>query len=192
MPLVARDPGIGRDVGDRVLAGEVFRLAQAPVENSVKAVLFLGVTLDGVRHLLFRRTQEMVHLAEHRPDVAHLEHQPLQRQVFTTVGLRQESAGLRREIDQDRARFHHRDRLSVGAFGVDDRGNLAVGIDRNVIGSELVARPDVDLVEVVGKAAFLQHHGNLAPVGRAPGIQFDHFLPRKACERRSLSRSPLK
>src|SRR5712691_994886 len=43
VPIVARDPGIGGDVGDRVLAGEVFRLAQAPFENSVEAVLFLGV-----------------------------------------------------------------------------------------------------------------------------------------------------
>jgi hypothetical protein len=119
--------------------------------------------------------------------MAHLEHQPLQGHVFVSVRLRQEFAGLRREIDQDRARFHHGDRLSFGAFGIDDRGDLAVGIDREVIGTKLLARPDVDLVEVVGKATFFQHDRDLAPVGRAPGIEFDHFLPRKACEPRSLS-----
>src|SRR3712207_7977062 len=39
----------------------------------------LGVAVDRVRHRLFRRAQEVMNLAEHRPDAAHLEHQPLDR-----------------------------------------------------------------------------------------------------------------
>jgi len=56
-----------------------------------RACLFLRVALDRVGDGLFRGAQEVVHLAEHRADVAHLEHQPLQRHVFAPVPLRQES-----------------------------------------------------------------------------------------------------
>jgi len=38
----------------------------------------------------------------------------------------------------------------------------------------LLARSDVDFVELVRETAFLQHHGNLAAVGRAPGVELDH------------------
>src|SRR2546427_9573212 len=46
------------------------------------------------------------------------------------------------------------------------------------IRSELVARSDVDFVEVVCEAALLQHHGDLAAVGRAPGVKLDHRIIR--------------
>src|SRR5260221_6498030 len=60
VPLVARDPGIGSDVGDRVLAREIFDLAQAPVEHAIEPVCFLGVALDRVGDGLFRGAQEVV------------------------------------------------------------------------------------------------------------------------------------
>src|SRR5262249_52676405 len=65
--------------------------------------------------------------------------------------------------------------LAVRAVGVDDRGDLAVRVDLQVFGRELLAvRTDVDLVDVVRQGAFLQHDGDLASVGRAPRIEFDH------------------
>src|SRR5258708_39781196 len=49
VPLVARDPGIGGDVGVRVFPGEVFNFDQAPVEHVIEPVLFIGLAIDLVR-----------------------------------------------------------------------------------------------------------------------------------------------
>jgi hypothetical protein len=118
----------------------------------------------------------VVGLAEHRADAAHLEHQPLQGLVLAAVASRQEAAGLAGEVDQDGAGFHHLDGLAVGAVGVDDGRDLAVRVDGDEGRRELLALRDIHLVHPVGQLAFLQHDGNLAAVGRAPCVQFDHRL----------------
>src|SRR5256885_11090869 len=41
---------------------------------------------------------------------------------------------------------------------IDDRGNLGVGVDRNVIGSELIAPADVDLVSIVDPGGRSEEH----------------------------------
>src|SRR5258708_35160937 len=82
VPLVARDPGIGGDVGDRVLAGEIFLLAQAPVEHAVEPVLLLRVALDRVGDGLFRGGQEEWPLADNRPDGPDLDNKPLRGPAF--------------------------------------------------------------------------------------------------------------
>ena len=175
MPFVARDPGIDGDVGDRILVGEALVLGEMAVHHAVQPLRFLAVAFAAVRDLVLLRAHEVVRLAEHRPDAAHLEHEPLQRDVLVTYRARQKFAGLAGEVNEDRARLHHGDRLAVRAVRIDDGWDLAVRVDLQIVGGELLAvRADVDLVHVIGEAALLEHDGDLAAVGRAPGIEFDH------------------
>src|SRR2546422_1841139 len=125
--------------------------------DRVQALRLSAVALAAVGDLVLLRAHEMMRLAEGRPDAAHLEHQPLQRIVLPARAGRQEFAGLAGEVDEDRARFHERERLAVGALWIDDRRDLAVRVDRNVFGRELVALADVDPVNAVRQAAFLKH-----------------------------------
>ena len=83
--------------------------------------------------------QEVVHLSQHRPDIRDLEAKPLQRDRLLVRALGPELAGLLREIDQDRAGFHERDRLAAGTVRIDDGRNLVVRADLEEIGLELVA-----------------------------------------------------
>ena len=82
VPFVSRDPGIGGDVGDGVeIAGEKFSFGEFFIHHAVEAVGFFFVALDGVGDFFFRRAQEVVGLAEHGADAAHLKHQPLENVV---------------------------------------------------------------------------------------------------------------
>ena len=173
--LPRAQPGKDGDVGDRVLvAGDVLARGQAPVEDAVEALRLVAVAVDRVRNLLGRVDAEVVRLAEHRADARHLEHQPLERAPAAAHVGRQESAGLGREVHQDRARLEQGDRRAVGAVGVDDRRDLVVRADRQELGPELVAGADIDRNRTVGEAAFLEHDVDLVAVGRGPRIHFDH------------------
>src|SRR3712207_7711659 len=56
---------------------------------------------------LFR--SEVVRLAKHRAEAAHLPHKPFHDAPAGGRVLRQEFARPLRQVEQDRARFHHRD-----------------------------------------------------------------------------------
>src|SRR6218665_2937588 len=61
------------DVGDGVLvAGEVGRFGQLPVEHAIQALGFVGVAVDGVIHFFRCVDAEMMRLTEHRAETAHL------------------------------------------------------------------------------------------------------------------------
>src|SRR5688572_31683107 len=81
VPLVARHPGVDRHVGNRILRREVLILRQVLVHHPVEALRLVAVALAAVGDLVLFRAHEMVRLAEHRPDPAHLEHEPLQNLV---------------------------------------------------------------------------------------------------------------
>src|SRR3546814_10917554 len=66
-----------------------------------------------------------------------------------------------------------RDRLPVGAVRVDDGRHLVVGADPQEVRRELDAGPDVDRMDVVRNAQFLQHDVDLVAVRRRPGIELD-------------------
>src|SRR3546814_3245165 len=66
-----------------------------------------------------------------------------------------------------------RDRLPVGTVRVDDGRHLVVGADLQEVRRELVAGPDVDRMDVVRNAQFLQHDVDLVAVRRRPGIELD-------------------
>src|SRR5512139_285323 len=177
VPLMARRPWEDRHVGNAVVRARGEGVArELLVEHAVEPLGLVDVTLDAVLDLARRRAQEVMGLAEHRADAAHLPHQPFQGLVPLHRILRQELAGLLGEIDQDRARFEQADRLAAGTVGIDDRRNAVVGADAQELGLELLTLGDVDLVHAIGQPALLQHYRNLAAVGRAPRMKLDHLL----------------
>src|SRR3546814_3868379 len=80
-------------------------LPYTPLDRSPRLV---GVSLDRVGNLLLREAPEVVRLAQHRAKAAHLPHQPLQRLVARPRVLRQQLAGLFRQVDEDGAALEQR------------------------------------------------------------------------------------
>src|SRR5713101_5140976 len=116
----------------------------------------------------------MVDLAGHRPEPAHLPHQPFEhRHLAPHVALRPELAGLLAEINEDRAGFENADRRTARAVAVDDRRDPVVGADLEEIGLELLALADIHRLYRIGQPHFLERDADLAAVRRVPGPQFD-------------------
>src|SRR5687767_11316403 len=175
LALGRAQPRHGRHVGDGVLvARQVLAFPQSPIHDAVETIRFVLVAVHGVLDLLRRVAEEVVRLAEHRADVAHLEHGPLHHLPALAQVLRQELAGLRGEVEEHRTRFGERERLAVGAVGIDHRRHLVVGRDLEEVGLELVAHADVDRVHVVLEAGLLQHDVDLVAVRGGPGIELNH------------------
>jgi hypothetical protein len=57
---------------------------------------------------------------------------------------------------------------------IDDRRDLAVGIDLDEVGRELLAFPHVDELGVVGKLELLQCEENLLHIRTGQRIEIDH------------------
>src|SRR6266851_5095114 len=180
MPLVPPGPAEDREIGDRhLVAGGELHLAEALVEDAIEPPRLLHIAFEAVAAVLcLLNLQEMVHLAGHWPEPAHLPHQPFEhRHLAPHVALRPELAGLLAEIDQDRARLEDADRLAARALAVDDRRDLAVRADLDEVGLELVALADIDRVDRIGQRHFFERDADLAAVRRTPGVQYNGHLP---------------
>ncbi len=71
--LPRNDPGIYRNVGDGIiLAGEIGRRDESPVEHSIETVGLLHITFDRIGNLLRCITIEVMILARHRAEAPHL------------------------------------------------------------------------------------------------------------------------
>ena len=103
--------------------------------------------------------------------ICHISHCSTRLRAARLLG--QETAGLARQVEQDRAGLEDRDRLAAGAVGVDDRRDHAARADRHELGGELLVLADIHGMDVVGQLELLERDGDLAPVGRAPGIKLD-------------------
>ena len=175
--LVARmppGPAEDRKIGDRQRAGDEFVVGEAAIEHAVEPARLRHVALQAVGAvLLVLQRDEMMHLARHRPEAAHLPHQPFIDRDALGQRLGQEFAGLLAEIEQDRAGFEHADALATGTIGIDDGGDLVVGADRQERGRHLLALGDVHRDDLVGKPHLLQRDADLAAVRRVPGVEFD-------------------
>jgi hypothetical protein len=75
----------------------------------------------------------------------------------------------------DRARLE--DREATGVV-VDDRGNAASRVDREVPVLLLLARRQVQHADLIGDAQFLEGNRNLLAVWRLGCVQLDHVLVR--------------
>jgi len=120
---------------------------------------------------------EEADLAEHRPDRRHLEEHPFQRLVAPGRIGRHEFAGLVGEVDEDRAGFEQADRLPVRSIGIDDGGDLAVGVERQEGRLRVLVLADVDAVRLVVEAEFLQRDRDLDAVRRRQRIELDDVRP---------------
>ena len=91
--------------------------------------------------------------------------------------LRDEAAGLVREVEQDRARFEHADRrAAIGWRVIDDRRHLVVGRNAQVVRLELRALADVHRHDAVIEAGFLEEQRDFVPIRRRPVMEVDHRL----------------
>jgi len=100
LPFVTRDPGPCRDVGDRIVAGQIGPVDEAPVHHPVKAVDLVEVALDRVGNFFAGVAMEMIGLAEHRPEAADLPEQPLVDLHAAALVVGIEQARLARQILQ--------------------------------------------------------------------------------------------
>jgi hypothetical protein len=117
----------------------------------------------------------VAHLATHRAQAGHLPEQPFQGGHAAARVAGQEAAGLLGQVQQDRAGLEHALRsTAIGRGVVDDGRHLVVGRDGQEFRLELVARADVDRVDAVLQAGFLQQQGHFVAVRGGPVIQVDH------------------
>jgi hypothetical protein len=123
---------------------------------------------------------EEAQLAEHRPDAAHLEHQPLHRLVFAAGSAGRKLPGLLGQVEQDRARFEQRQRLAARAVGVEDGRDLVVRVERQELRRQLVVGVEAHQVRFVRQPGLLQQDRHLHAVGRGQRIQLDALRVRRA------------
>src|SRR4051812_7277470 len=179
LPLGKAQPRYGGDVGDGVLvASEVFGFLQPAVDHAIKTIGFVLVAVHRVLDLLGRVAEEVVSLAEHRPDVTHLEHGPLHHLPALAKVGGQELSRLGSQIEKHGTRLGERERLAARAVGIDHRRHLVVRRDFEELGLELVALADIDRDHAVRRAGLLHHDVNLVPVRCGPGIEIDHSFTR--------------
>ena len=146
------------------------RLFEPLVQHACQSRHLVRVALDRVGQLFLGVSAEMVPLAEHRPDPAHLEHDPFQAFVAADRVFRNQlAAGLFGQIDQDCRRLEQRERLAARPVGIDDRRDPVVGRDLEEFRLELVAGSDIDCDDLVREAQLLQRDMHLVAVRRCPG-----------------------
>ena len=167
-------PAENGEVGHRQRPGDELGLGQAAVQHAVQPPGLLHVALQAIALVVAVHRQEVVHLPRHRPEPAHLPHQPFQHRHPAAQVRGQELAGLLAEVQQDGARLEDRDRAAAGAFRVDDGGDLVVGADGEEGRGELLVLGDVHNLDLVGQPHLLQRHADLAAVRRVVGVQLDH------------------
>src|SRR5262245_55608432 len=170
-PAVDAHPRPVRDVGDRVLAGQPLALPEAPVEHLEEAARLVLVAVDRRLDLLREVAVEDVGLPHHRPDAAHLEHEPLDRARAALAVLRQQAPGLLGQVDQDRAGLEDRE---IALVPVDGGGNPPVRVDGEEPGLLLLELGQVDRVHLVGEAELLEGDRGFPAVRRRRGVENDH------------------
>src|SRR5207237_3218348 len=73
------------------------------------------------------------------------------------------------------ARLREGDRLSAGAFVVDDHRDLAHRVERQIFGLLVLALREVDGMPVVLEPAFLERDARAHAVRRAGRVEIDHW-----------------
>jgi len=101
--------------------------------------------------------------------------------VRAAGGGGEQASELLGEVEQDRAAFEHP--LGIGRVAaVEERGDLAVGTDRDEARAELLALADFDQPGVIFRAdvakgeQFLEHDRHLDPVGGAEAVELERVV----------------
>jgi hypothetical protein len=175
LAFVRHDPGIDRDVGDRIVPGDEGAIGQAPVQHAIEPVHLVTVAVHRILQLFHRVIVEVIVLAGHRPEVAHLPEQPLGGLGARAQVARQELAGLLREIEQHGAGLEHGNRLAAASRRMINQGrDTVVRRHREKVGFELLALADIHRLDVVGDPGLLEEDRDLMAVGRGPIVEVDH------------------
>ena len=132
-----------------------------------------AIAVDGVIEAFRRGELEVYGLARERPKAGGDEEQP-GKQLRPVFRRAEEFAGFLSEVDEDRRGIEDARRLSAGTFGVHDRRNLAVGVDRAKGGRVLLAFARVDRDDLVGKPASSRKRAIFAGFGVGMVVEADH------------------
>src|SRR5690242_5997222 len=116
---------------------------------------------------------EVVELAGHRSQPAHLPEQPLIDFAPRTLVRRIKLSGLATEILQDRAELEDRNRAPTRSLRINDRRHAIVRSDRQEIRIELLALRNVHRLEHIGQAALFEHDRDFETVWRGPVIKLN-------------------
>src|SRR5260370_15878886 len=128
---VWHDPRIRGHVGNGIVAGKEFAVREPLIQHRVQPVGLLDVALDRVGNFFRRVLKEVMVLAGHWSETAHLPEQPLERLDPAIQLGGDELSGLLGEIEQNRTRLEHRYRW-VSTRGVKRAGRPASAVWRGV------------------------------------------------------------
>src|ERR1700682_3139139 len=82
--LVPHHPGIARHIRERIIAGDELAIPETLVEHAIEPVGLVHIAVDGVFDFFLGVIAEVMVLAGHRPEPAHLPERPLYR-ILTAV-----------------------------------------------------------------------------------------------------------
>src|SRR5712672_2205300 len=169
-------PAEHRNIGNRILGAHDPRPPiKAGLNHAQQARGFGAIALQSplVGDLLAAELVEIADLTEHRSDPAHLEVHPLDGLVSARRIVRQQLSGFLGEILQDRPGFEQPERLAAGPVRIDDRGDLAVRVQRQELWRLLVVLVEVDQMHFVRQPDLLQHDRYLDAVWRRKRIELE-------------------
>src|SRR5712672_3580612 len=149
-------------------------LFETTVQYPGQAFHLVRVALDRIGDFVWSVGAEMVPLAEHWADAAHLEHYPFEAFVAAErIPRDQFATSLFREINQDRCRFKERERLAARAVGVDDRRNAVLCRERKELRYVLVAGADVVRDDYGFGAELFERNVHVVAIGGRPAPHFN-------------------
>ena len=163
-------PAPGSHVDDGIgLAHHIAMLGEMSIENAEMTPRLELVAIMGVGDLLGCEMLEMHRLAAIGPNARCHEHQPgKQGRALGRSG--KELAGLFRQIKQDGVAVEDDGALII------DSGHLGIGIEGEIFRAELLAAARVDRHGRVREPGLFQIERDLARVGRAVEIEFQHVV----------------
>ena len=175
LPFLARDPGPGGDVRDRVLAREIFVSRRAACPAPGTGAHFLPEPVHGVLDLLRRVPQEVVRLAGASG--------PGRQPASTPTAARRtcracRAAGTCRSSRPGTRGSPRTRRSTIGPPSTSRStiaGILRFGLIASYSGVELVALVDVDGNDAVRERALLEHDRDLLAVARRPDIRVNQL-----------------
>ena len=88
LPLEAADPGIDRDIGNRVVVGDEFPVTKPVIEHLVEALFLATEAALRVCHGLVGVNGEVKVLSQNRAEPRHLPEQPLRHLGAAGRGIR--------------------------------------------------------------------------------------------------------
>ena len=155
--------GVERNVGDRVVARHVLVALELGLEHLEESdALHPDSGRWRTAHVPVRRSRSTRSCPAIGPTLPDLPEKPLQdARALRTARGQEPSCGLG-EVDQDRPRLS--ERQSARHPVVDDRGDLAVPIDRPIPGLILLVLLEIDVVHDVLHAGLGQHDTDLPAV----------------------------